>query len=99
MTSPTSPWNSTFADHEPAADFCCIWCARSLRQENGMWRHEAGESCLWDEFPLEVSHPFVSALLSRIRDDAMDFHGKMTEFGRVLSMFRPIVPASNRVIA
>lgn len=87
MTNPTTEWN--MFEQTCPNEFSCLWCSRTLHAVDGLWKHEDGRACMWADFPLEVSHPFVSALLARIVSDGMDLHGRMTEFGRVLSMFRP----------
>jgi hypothetical protein len=95
MSSLTTEWNTTFENWQPVrrAEFPCPWCTRGLAQVENRWKHETGQSCLWSEFPLEVSHPFVNALLARIVREASDLHSRMNEFSRVLGMFAPSTPA------
>ncbi len=97
MSSLTTEWNTTFENWQPVrrAEFPCPWCGRCLSQADGRWKHEPGQACMWSEFPAEVSHPFVNALLVRIVGEAQDLSSRMAEFSRVLGMFNPSTPAYN----
>jgi hypothetical protein len=95
MSSLTPEWNSTFENWQPIrrAEFPCPWCNRAMKHDDSRWSHTDGRPCIWSDMPLEISHPFVHALLVRISTEVGDISARMTEFGRVLCMFSPSTPS------
>lgn len=64
-----------------------------MEHDDTRWSHADGRPCIWSDMPLEISHPFIHALLVRISTEVGDISARMTEFGRVLCMFRPSTPS------
>lgn len=91
----TSEWNTTFENWQPIrrAEFPCPWCNRAMTHDDERWSHADGRACIWSDMPLEISHPFVYSLLTRIVHEVSDLTSRMREFSRVLGMFHGSIPA------